>query len=120
MPAGASAAGAAAAGGLPQATLFSPQAEVSRSACRVRGTSGTESEYTRSVAACTTQPPGACGSGKRTTARLFSAGDFEITLSVESSPLFLIGSCSSIQASASAAVVSVASAQVWGGRTVHV
>src|ERR671914_2712359 len=120
MAAGASAAGAAAAGWLLQVTLCSPQPEVSRSACSVRGTSGAESEYSRSVADCTTQPAGACGRLKWTTARLFSAGDFEITLSVESSPLFLIESCSSIQASCTAATVSVASAQVWGGSTVHV
>src|ERR671914_2238461 len=101
MAAGASAGGPAVAGWLPQVTLFSPHADVSRRACSVCGTSGAESEYSLSVADCTTQLAGACGSVKRTTAREFSLGAFDITFRAESSPLLLIGSCSSIQASAS-------------------
>ena len=77
-------------------------------------------ENIRSVADCTTQPGGTvAGTPKRMRVRTFWFDDFEVTLSVESTPLLLPGADCSSQASPVALSVISAPQSGGGGTTVQ-
>jgi hypothetical protein len=94
------------AGWLLQLTELSDQDPASRSALIVRPEAA-EAACSRSVADSTTQPCGFVGIEKRTTARRLLLGPFDMTLSVESVPLFEDALPWSIQLSAFAVNVTV-------------
>ena len=103
-------------GWLLQLTAVSLNSPVSRYARSVRPLMA-PLENIRSVADCTTQPGGTvAGTPKRISVRTFWFDDFDVTLSVESTPLLLPGDdCSSQASPVALSVISVP--QSGGGAT---
>src|SRR5688572_15672753 len=116
-PDGISAAGPVVAGWLLQVTPISVHDPVTRSAWMVRPLLGL-SFHILNVADWTTQPVGTVPIGNRTTERRFPP-DFDITLRLESEPLFSDTLPELNQASASACSVTVVVAQTGADETVQ-
>ena len=95
----------AVAGAFAQVTPPSVQEPPSRKAWRVRWLPEAEDAYRRSLAVSRTQPAGIVGRSNRTSARRFAFPLLDMTLRIESPPLFDDGLLCSIQASATDGMV---------------